>query len=86
MTHLAVSIFVDSLSQAHAAAAQAAEHGANLVEYRIDHFTEDTDAAIQLVKNSAEPPPVPIPMLNPVASHSPVYKSTGPSNGSASGE
>jgi len=55
MTHLAVSIAVDSLDQAHAAAAMAAERGADLVEYRIDAFTDDPDALVQLVEQSPLP-------------------------------
>lgn len=55
MTHLAVSIFVENVAQAHAAAALAAEHGADLVEYRIDNFTEDHDENITLVQESPLP-------------------------------
>ncbi len=46
MTRLAVSIMVEAVQQAHAAAARAAEGGADLVEYRIDTFTgPDCDLA-----------------------------------------
>ena len=45
MTLLAVPLFVEDLPTAHAAAARAAEHGADLVEYRIDTFTDP--AAVQ---------------------------------------
>ncbi|MEE9404316.1 MAG: type I 3-dehydroquinate dehydratase [Algisphaera sp.] len=43
MTLIAVPIFVESLETAHAAAARAAEHGADLVEYRIDTFTQPAE-------------------------------------------
>lgn len=40
MTSLCVSIMVDTVEQAHADAALAAERGADLVEYRVDTFFE----------------------------------------------
>ena len=55
MTHLAASIFVYSLEQAVADAAVAAERGADLVEYRIDQFTDDPPAVAQLVRRSPLP-------------------------------
>ncbi len=55
MTRLAVAIMVRSLDQAHAAAAVAAEHGADLVEYRVDTFTDDLPALTALVERSALP-------------------------------
>jgi 3-dehydroquinate dehydratase/shikimate dehydrogenase len=55
MTHLTVPIMVDSLDTALAAAARAAEHGADLVEYRIDRFTDDTEAIGELVGRSPLP-------------------------------
>lgn len=41
MTHLAVAIMVHSGEQAQATAVRAAELGADLVEFRIDRFTDD---------------------------------------------
>ena len=55
MTHLAVAIMVQSLDQALAAAARAAELGADLVEFRIDQFTSDPESLTQLVEGSALP-------------------------------
>jgi len=55
MTHLAVSITVHSLEQAHAAAAVAAERGADLVEYRVDGFTDQASAVATLVEQSPLP-------------------------------
>jgi 3-dehydroquinate dehydratase/shikimate dehydrogenase len=55
MTRLAVSIMVHSLGQAHAAAATAGERGADLVEYRIDQFTDDPPAVTRLVEGSPLP-------------------------------
>ena len=54
MTLIAVPLFVDDLPTAHARAARAAEHGADLVEYRIDTFTEP-DAVRELVAGSPLP-------------------------------
>ena len=54
MTLIAVPISVDDTASAHARAAQAAEHGADLVEYRIDTFT-DPAAVQQLVAASPLP-------------------------------
>ena len=54
MTLIAVPISVDDAPSAHARAARAAEHGADLVEYRIDTFTDP--AAVQaLVAGSPLP-------------------------------
>lgn len=55
MTHLAVSIFVDELAAAIAAARAAADAGADLVEYRIDRFTDDLAAVTALVEMSPLP-------------------------------
>ena len=55
MTHLTVSIKVESLEQARADAAIAAERGADLVEFRIDQFIEDLRAIAELVEGSAVP-------------------------------
>ncbi|MEX2216362.1 MAG: shikimate dehydrogenase [Phycisphaeraceae bacterium] len=55
MTKLTVAIFVHSLEQALAAAAQAAERGADLVEYRIDDFTSDHAALTQIIEQSPLP-------------------------------
>jgi 3-dehydroquinate dehydratase/shikimate dehydrogenase len=54
-TQLAVAITVESLTQAHAAAARAAEQGADLVEYRVDRFTDDLAAIAKLVEDSPLP-------------------------------
>lgn len=55
MTKLAVSIMVSSLDQALAATARAAELGAELVEFRIDHFTDRPELLTQLVEQSPLP-------------------------------
>ncbi len=55
MTKLAVSIMVYSLEQALAAAALAAERGADLVEFRIDQVAGDTALLNGLVEDSALP-------------------------------
>lgn len=55
MTRLTVAIFVQSLEQALAAAARAAEAGADLVEFRIDQFTDNPGQIIELVNRSALP-------------------------------
>ena len=55
MTHLTVPITVASLDQALADSAKAAEHGADLVEFRIDQFTDDLKAVTELVQRSALP-------------------------------
>jgi len=55
MTKLAVSIMVHTVGQAHANAAAAAEHGADLAEYRIDQFTDDAAAVTTLVEGSPLP-------------------------------
>ena len=55
MTKLAVAIMVRSLDQGLSAAARAAEHGADLVEFRIDQFTEAPALITQLVERSALP-------------------------------
>jgi len=54
MTHLCVPIFVHSREQALRDAILAAENGADLVEYRIDTFTDTGDIYI-LVQNSPLP-------------------------------
>ena len=55
MTHLTVAITVTTLDQALADSAKAAEHGADLVEFRIDQFTDDPGAVTELVQRSALP-------------------------------
>jgi len=55
MTHLTAAITVESLEQALADGAKAAERGADLVEYRIDRFTDDPKAVTELVQRSALP-------------------------------
>lgn len=55
MTHLTAAITVTSLEQALADSARAAEQGADLVEYRIDSFTDDPRAVTELVQRSALP-------------------------------
>ncbi|MEE9211753.1 MAG: type I 3-dehydroquinate dehydratase, partial [Phycisphaeraceae bacterium] len=55
MTSLAVSIMVESLPQALGAAARAAELGADLVELRIDRFTESPDQVSALIERVALP-------------------------------
>lgn len=54
MTQLCVPIFVHSLQEANRDAILAAENGADLVEYRIDQFTDTGDIYI-LVNNSPLP-------------------------------
>src|SRR4051812_24783897 len=54
MTHLCVPIFVASLDQARRDAVLAAEHGADLIEYRIDTFT-DEEPLRQLLNASPKP-------------------------------
>lgn len=53
-TRLTVPIFVHDLAIALAQAATAAEHGADLVEYRIDEFT-DPKAVVSLIEQSPLP-------------------------------
>ena len=53
-TRLVVPIMVESVTQAHARAAVAAERGADLVEYRLDNFVEP-DQAGALVGGSPLP-------------------------------
>ena len=55
MTLLAVPIMVKYLDHALAAAARAAEEGADLVEFRIDQFTRDPDALNRLIECSPLP-------------------------------
>ncbi|MBI1368273.1 MAG: type I 3-dehydroquinate dehydratase [Planctomycetes bacterium] len=57
MTYLTVSIMVDTAESALARAALAAERGADMVEYRIDHFAQKADAAAitDLLKRSPLP-------------------------------
>ncbi len=55
MTHLTAAITVTTLEQALADGARAAEQGADLVEYRIDSFTDDPAAVTELVQRSALP-------------------------------
>ena len=55
MTNLTVAIHVESLDQALAACARAAEVGADLMEYRIDRFTDDPDQVTALVERSPLP-------------------------------
>lgn len=55
MTSLCVSIMVDSVEQAHADAALAAERGADLVEYRVDTFVEAGGDAASIVNGSPLP-------------------------------
>jgi 3-dehydroquinate dehydratase/shikimate dehydrogenase len=55
MTYLTVAIMVDSAEQALADAAQAAERGADLVEYRFDRFADDIEAVSRIVTDSALP-------------------------------
>lgn len=55
MTKLCVPMMVDSLDQALAAAARAAELGADLVEYRIDQFADDAEQVASLVAQSPLP-------------------------------
>ncbi len=55
MTYLTAAIAVHSLEQALGAAVRAAELGADLVEYRIDTFTDDPNDVTELVQRSALP-------------------------------
>lgn len=57
MTRIAVSVMVQSLEQGLAAAARAAEHGADLVEFRIDQFADPANfpQVVELVEKSALP-------------------------------
>jgi 3-dehydroquinate dehydratase/shikimate dehydrogenase len=55
MTHLAVSIMVVTRQQALADAALAAEHGADVVEYRLDRFAGDIPGCLALVNDSPLP-------------------------------
>ncbi len=55
MTQLTAAITVHSLEQALGAAVRAKELGADLVEYRIDTFTDDPDDVTELVQRSALP-------------------------------
>ncbi len=55
MTHLAVAIMVDSREQALADAALAAERGADLVEFRLDRFTDHLQECVALVSDSPLP-------------------------------
>ncbi|MBI1371390.1 MAG: shikimate dehydrogenase [Phycisphaera sp.] len=55
MTMLAVSIMVDSVEQALAQAALAAERGADIVEYRFDRIADTPDDAEQIVRRSPLP-------------------------------
>ena len=55
MTRLAASIFVRDADRALTDAARAAEFGAELIEYRLDQFTDDPDAVRALVERSALP-------------------------------
>jgi len=55
MTWIAASIMARSLKQALADAARAAEFGADLVEWRIDRFTDDLEQLDQLIERSPLP-------------------------------
>jgi len=55
MTRLAVSIMVEDLDSALAAAARAAERGADLVEYRIDRFHRPDQPVAELLERSTLP-------------------------------
>ncbi len=55
MTKLAAAILVRDLNHALTDAARAAEFGAELIEYRIDQFTDDPQAVIELVQRSPLP-------------------------------
>jgi 3-dehydroquinate dehydratase / shikimate dehydrogenase len=55
MTYLTAPIAVTDLEQALADSARAAECGADLVEFRIDRFTDDPPAVTELVQRSALP-------------------------------
>src|SRR5687768_3672869 len=52
MTQLCVPIFVHSVEQAHRDAALAGEAGADIVEYRVDHFTQFPLQLVALVGGS----------------------------------
>ena len=54
-TLLCAAIFVDDADAALAACHRAAEQGADLVELRLDRFTDDADAAIDLVQRCPLP-------------------------------
>src|SRR4051812_41687009 len=54
MTYLCVAIYVNSLEQGRADALRAAEAGADLVEYRVDTFTDPRDL-LPLVESSPVP-------------------------------
>ncbi|MCC7407931.1 MAG: shikimate dehydrogenase, partial [Phycisphaeraceae bacterium] len=55
MTHLAVAIFVHSVEQALAAASMAAEHGADMVEYRLDAYQGPAANLARLAEQSPLP-------------------------------
>ncbi len=55
MTKIAVSIMVQSLDQALAAAACAAERGAQLAEFRVDRFTDDAALLAKLIRSCQLP-------------------------------
>ncbi len=55
MTRIAVPLLVENVATAHAMAARAAEVGADLVEYRIDRFTQDQPTITELVEQSPLP-------------------------------
>jgi 3-dehydroquinate dehydratase/shikimate dehydrogenase len=55
MTKLCVPIMVESAEQALADAFAAQQAGADLVEFRLDRFTDDRDAAVKLVDNCPLP-------------------------------
>ncbi len=55
MTHLAATIFVDSIEQALGDASRASQFGADLVEFRIDACAECADQLAALVERSALP-------------------------------
>lgn len=55
MTHLAVAIMVHEPEAALASAVRAAEQGADLVEFRIDHVADDVDGVLDLVERAPLP-------------------------------
>ncbi len=55
MTKLCVAIMVQSVEQALAHAAQAAERGADIVEYRFDRFAAQPEVAVEIVGRSPLP-------------------------------
>lgn len=55
MTKLTVPIMVTGVQQALSLAVKAAEHGADLVEFRIDRFTAESEAITALVEQSPLP-------------------------------